>query len=684
MNQIRQKAQICLRKNKGHIEYTAGQLKSQDFVKQLIHHDDGYRVFKELRGSPPYWEQVKKELFALIRSLGIPTWFTSFSSAETRWEHLLKILGRTVKGKELSDEEIRKLTWQQKCELIQQDPVTCARHFDHQVQGLIHRLLQNKLNPVGKVSDFFYKVEFQMRGSPHIHMLLWIKDAPKLEDGNEEDVVNFIDQHVTCARGEDDLIGRQDHAHSRTCRKNGKNVCRFNFPQPPLSETIILEPLPEEMPEKDKVAHRKNWEKVGKALNDIKKAKSITYEDFLKKIPLSEEDYILSIRSSIKRKTIFLQRAPDESRINNYNAPLLKSWRANMDIQYVLDAFSCAMYIVSYIAKSQRGMSNLLYNACKEAKRGNLDLKKQVYMIGNKFLNHVEVSAQEAVYYILQQQLYKASRDVVFVNTAPQEERVVMLKSHRIIKGLPNDSIDVEAAGLITHYSQRPECLEDMVLADYCSKYRRERSRGKSTVCNNEDDVEKNDDDDDVEFNGDDVENKEDNAEKNEDDVENKEDDAENIEHAVEYVKDAVENTENSVEKNHDVDSKEFYILKGGYRLVKRRKRAALRYVHYHPEKDREHHFREILMLFRPWRVENSIIRGSSSYEEEFQKAEKEVCGKMKEYNYYSDALEKAMKDLKEMEEENLEEEWNKNAPNTQYAEKKDEEEGSKPSDTFP
>ena len=524
-----------------------------------------------------------------------------------------------------------------------------------------------------------------MRGSPHIHMLLWIQDAPKLEDGNEEDVVKFIDQYVTCARGDDDLIGRQDHAHSRTCRKNGKNVCRFNFPQPPLSETMILGPLPEEMPEKDKVAHRKNWEKVVKALNDKKEAKSVTYEDFLKKIPLTEEDYILSIQSSIKRRTIFLQRAPDESRINNYNAPLLKSWRANMDIQYVLDAFSCAMYIVSYIAKSQRGMSNLLYNACKEAKRGNLDLKKQVYMIGNKFLNHVEVSAQEAVYYILQQQLYKASRDVVFVNTAPQDDRVVMLKSHRIIEGLPNESIDVEAAGIITHYSQRPECLDDMVLADYCAKYRRERSRGKSVVSSNGDDVEKNDDDDDdVEFNEDDVESNEDNVETNKDDVENKEDDAENIEHAVECVKDAGENTENSVKKKHDVDLKECYILKGGYRLVKRRKKAAHRYVHYHPEKDREHHFREILMLFRPWRVENNIIRGSSSYEEEFQKAEEEVCEKMKEYNHYSDALEKAMKDLKEMEEENLEEEWDKNAPNTQYAEKKDEEEGSKPSDTFP
>ena len=52
------------------------------------------------------------------------------------------------------------------------------------------------------------------------------------------------------------------------------------------------------------------------------------------------------------------------------------------------------MYIVSYISKSQRGMSNLLYVATKEARNGNLDIKKQVRHIGNVFSNSVEVNAQ--------------------------------------------------------------------------------------------------------------------------------------------------------------------------------------------------------------------------------------------------------------------------------------------------
>lgn len=63
-----------------------------------------------------------------------------------------------------------------------------------------------------------------------------------------------------------------------------------------------------------------------------------------------------------------------------------------MDIQFVLDVYTCAMYIVSYISKAQKGMSQLLQQACEEAKKGNCSIKQQVRDIGNKFLNSVEIS----------------------------------------------------------------------------------------------------------------------------------------------------------------------------------------------------------------------------------------------------------------------------------------------------
>ena len=54
--------------------------------------------------------------------------------------------------------------------LVQKDPVTCSRYFDHRVQEFLNIILKSNCDPIGKLKGFFYRVEFQQRGSPHIHM----------------------------------------------------------------------------------------------------------------------------------------------------------------------------------------------------------------------------------------------------------------------------------------------------------------------------------------------------------------------------------------------------------------------------------------------------------------------------------------------------------------------------------
>ena len=98
------KSQIALRKWKGNNNsLTTGQLNQQGNLERLIHHDEGYKFLRALRGSPPYFEKAKKDLFAMIRQLGPVTLFCSFSSAETKWMHLLKILGKLVDQRDYTD-----------------------------------------------------------------------------------------------------------------------------------------------------------------------------------------------------------------------------------------------------------------------------------------------------------------------------------------------------------------------------------------------------------------------------------------------------------------------------------------------------------------------------------------------------------------------------------------------------
>src|SRR5690348_11344306 len=83
----------------------------------------------------------------------------------------------------------------------------------------------------------------------------------------------------------------------------------------------------------------------------------IEFKDFLHSLETTEEDYILAIRSSLKRATALLKRKTDAIFVNGYNQKLLEAWRANIDIQFVVDTYACAKYCVGYICKSQGGVS---------------------------------------------------------------------------------------------------------------------------------------------------------------------------------------------------------------------------------------------------------------------------------------------------------------------------------------
>jgi len=206
-------------------------------------------------------------------------------------------------------------------------------------------------------------------------------------------------------------------------------------------------------------------------IKDCKDIETCTYEEFLKNIVhMSEADYIKCIRASLIAPKIFLQRKPSEVGVNPYMTPLLDVWKANHDLQFVLDPYACAVYIFAYISKSQRGMSVLLDEACKEARRGNMDIKRAVRHMGNKFLNSVEVCAQETAYLVLQLPLTKSSRDVVFINTSQQAEWTFLLKQKEALEELPANSTDIETDNIIKRYSKRPKVLEQMCLADYVSQ----------------------------------------------------------------------------------------------------------------------------------------------------------------------------------------------------------------------
>lgn len=130
------------------------------------------------------------------------------------------------------------------------------------------------------------RVEFQMRGPPHLHALVWTRDFPKLTHETKQNYIfnlEFIDTHVQAYLPDIktdpelyELVATYEkHSHSKTCRKYRNIPCRFNFGLFFTNRTVVAQPLSDEFDEevKTNMLTRRNEilslvkEEVDKVLN---------------------------------------------------------------------------------------------------------------------------------------------------------------------------------------------------------------------------------------------------------------------------------------------------------------------------------------------------------------------------------------------------------------------------------
>ena len=145
---------------------------------------------------------------------------------------------------------------------------------------------------------------------------------------------------------------------------------------------------------------RKNGAKelLSKIWNLIKEtdSKELTTDELFQKLGITQEQFEEAHKSLTKSTNVVLKRSPKEAWVNQYNPQLLSCWNANMDIQYVTDAYACVVYIVSYISKAEREISQVLDCTQREARDGNMEAKSAMKKLETAYLHQREVSAQEA------------------------------------------------------------------------------------------------------------------------------------------------------------------------------------------------------------------------------------------------------------------------------------------------
>jgi len=114
----------------------------------------------------------------MIRQLGIPTFFCSFSAAEMRWpEFIDAILKQQGDNRKFSD-----LDWKAKCDILRSNPVTVARMFDHRFHLFLKEVIMSNAQPIGKVLITFIELNFSKEVHPMFIVYTGLKVLLKLTE----------------------------------------------------------------------------------------------------------------------------------------------------------------------------------------------------------------------------------------------------------------------------------------------------------------------------------------------------------------------------------------------------------------------------------------------------------------------------------------------------------------------
>ena len=138
------------------------------------------RTAGAILGSRPFWSRKCRELTAFVHSLGTPTFFFTFSAADTQWYSVNRLFPRFDEWQAGDD----KARYNLNRDNLRDNPHIATWHFHDRFRWFLHEVLIPKFG----VEDYWFRYEFQGRGSTHVHGFVWARGngVPNVDDLNFE------------------------------------------------------------------------------------------------------------------------------------------------------------------------------------------------------------------------------------------------------------------------------------------------------------------------------------------------------------------------------------------------------------------------------------------------------------------------------------------------------------------
>ncbi len=183
-----------------------------------------------------------------------PTWFLTLSSADLYWPELFIAIDNS-----LTYESAAQLSMAERRKLLNSNSTMACRMFRERIECLLKRIiLKGKFKPLGRVIDWWFRVEFQSRGSLHVHSILWallmLDDGVRWIDGDEQAELfrrclkSFKEPVTNAAPVDVDLASNGDETASEMSSINVSHAEEWNFPPDITDDSMSVDSVSDGLP----------------------------------------------------------------------------------------------------------------------------------------------------------------------------------------------------------------------------------------------------------------------------------------------------------------------------------------------------------------------------------------------------------------------------------------------------
>lgn len=146
-----------------HLSTHLHSLPNKQLAEELIHF--GYAM----RGTRAYWKKCRCDLTSMINQIGSPTLIFKLSAADTKWPTLHTMFPANHASTIVSNRD--------RIDNVIKNPHTTSLYLQHYFTIFREEVIEKLLH----ATNYWYRYEWQHRGSAHVHGFLWLENAPDMD-----------------------------------------------------------------------------------------------------------------------------------------------------------------------------------------------------------------------------------------------------------------------------------------------------------------------------------------------------------------------------------------------------------------------------------------------------------------------------------------------------------------------